>query len=360
MKVQDIVLKENHDFIDEGLGKTLAKKAAQKYKDRSRAAKRTRDAEIASSRNKVDRAAAQLKYEKALEAAKKAAAGKLSSLPSVALNALNLAFTAEFLREWYAKLIALENEYQAFLAGDKETNFGDATPEEGFQLAQERRRKLLGEASAVILVNLGVLSTASKFLGYISGGVGKAVGGVVGGRLGGEAGKFIASLPFSVTQKIAKLIEGGPAQKAALTAFIASPEAQKFLSYITFGMLDIPVKIIRDALGLTAEIALDGLNKGLEKLGVTAPDMIKTKITAPTPTPGDTATGYQHDLAMSVQRDPKNPKILYVDRVAITDKDGYQDVGNATLADIKNRANILGRADPTSGIPKKPGKDYNY
>ncbi len=69
---------------------------------------------------------------------------------------------------------------------------------------------------------------------------------------------------------------------------------------------------------------------------------------------------YSHDLAMSVERDPRNPKIIYVDRVRITDAEGYQDVSNRWIADIRRRAEGLGRPDPTQGIPKKPGRDYNY
>ena len=69
---------------------------------------------------------------------------------------------------------------------------------------------------------------------------------------------------------------------------------------------------------------------------------------------------YSNDLGMRVERDPRNPNIIYVDRVAITDAEGYQLVGNRTLAQIRNSALSLGRPDPTAGIPKKPGRDYNY
>lgn len=353
MKVQDIIIKENHDLLDEGAKGSLTRRGIRKFKDATRKARDTLNRERAAAKTRAEKAAAQLKYEKAMEAARKSARSKLGALPSVALNALNIAFTAAFLKEWYEKFEFLEQEYAKVLAGDKTTEtFGNATPEEAYALAQSERRKLLGEASAVILVNLGVFSKASQFLGFIAGGAGKAVGG--------EAGKFLAKLPFSVTQKIAKMLEGGPVQKAALTAFIASPKAQEFLSYITFGLLDIPVKYVRDGLGLTAELALDGLNAALTAAGISAPDILKTKITPPVGDPKDPATGMAHDLGMSVQRDPKNPKILYVDRVQITDADGYQLVGNKSLANIKNAANALGRPDPTAGIPKKPGKDYNY
>lgn len=337
-------------------GNWLKEKLIKQYKEARKKAKADYDKDMRRAGTPEARAAAKKRFDERMAKARAKAETNISRLPRDILNIVNVLFTANFLKEWYQKLEMLNIEYQACIDGDKTTRFGDATPEEAYDLVQEERRKLLGEASAVLLVNLGLGSKAAGLLKWIAGSVGKAAAG--------SFGKLALSITPAAAQRILKLIEGGPARKLAFLAFVQNPEAQKFMSYVTFGLLDIPTKWIRDMLGLTADIALDGLNKGLEvageKLGFTPPQVL------PSPTPPGGQVAYDakqraaHDLAMQVERDPKNPKILYIDRVAITDAEGYQNVSNATLADIKNRANILGRADPTAGIPKKPGKDYNY
>lgn len=58
--------------------------------------------------------------------------------------------------------------------------------------------------------------------------------------------------------------------------------------------------------------------------------------------------------------DPNNPKIKFVGGVQITDVQGFQSVGDNYLNSIKNSARVAGLPDPTAGIPKKPGVNYNY
>lgn len=312
------------------------------------------------------RAAAQKRYAERKAKAKKQAEQGLSKLPSYALEAVNLLMTANFLKEWYEKFKELEIEYQACLDGDTTTKrFGTASPQEAYTLLQRERQRMLGEAAAVIAINFGIASKASAFLKIVGGSLGKTAGTAVAGRPGGWLGELLGKITGAVGEKFFKIIEGGPLQKIAFLTFIGTPEGQKFASYLTFGYLDLPARMLRDALGFSVDVALGQLNKALEaageQLGITAPQVLPSP-KPPAADPNDPASALSKDdeygVAMKVQRDPKNQKILYVDGVQITDAEGYQDVMNATLDDIKNRANILGRPDPTAGIPKRPGRDY--
>lgn len=64
--------------------------------------------------------------------------------------------------------------------------------------------------------------------------------------------------------------------------------------------------------------------------------------------------------SLMVGTDPNNPKIKVVGGVKITDAQGYQSVGDSYLNGIRNSFRVAGLPDPTAGIPKKPGKNYNY
>jgi len=346
-------------------GNWIREHVIKKHREARRKAKEKYDREMRNARTPEGRAAAKKRYEERKAKAKKAAETGLSNLPRYALEAVSLMFTANYLREWYEKYKLLEIEYQACLDGDKTTKFGDAGPEEAYELLQRERIALLGEASAVIAVQFGLLNKVGAFFKIVGGVLGKGAGYAVGGRQLAAITELVGKLPGGTVQAAAKLFDGSPARKIAFTTFVQMPEAQKLASYLTGGFLDLPVRTLRDWLGMTTDTAIGILNAGLEaageKLGVTAPQILPGP-KPPAADPDDPASATSPDdkygVAMKVQRNPQNPKIIYVDGVQITDAEGYQDVMNSTLDDIKNRANLLGRPDPTAGIPKRPGRDY--
>lgn len=278
------------------------------------------------------------------KAAEEAGRKKFLGLSPIVQDILKWGVTAEFAVNYMMQIWDLEDQYQKCIAGDKTTKiFGDDSKEAAYAHAKQIRTKLLGEVVVGVGVSLGVTSKAVGLIGSLGKWITTAVTGSA------TAGRVVAS-PATLGAWLIKLAEGGPLRNAALLAFLQTPYGKQFLETSV-------VELITDTVGGVTAATLDLGVKAMSAVGVEVPAAVKTKITDPR-SPEDQAAAA--DPATNVQKNPTNPKIVYVNGVQVSDANGYQAIGDKMMNDIRADAAALGKPDPTAGIKKDPKKKYDY
>jgi hypothetical protein len=282
------------------------------------------------------------------KAAEEAGKKKFLGLSPILQDVLKWGVTAEFALNYYTQLAELEDQYQRCINGDKTTKlFGNATPQEAYELASEQRKKLLGEVVLGVGLSFKVASRAFGLLGSVGKWVGTTIGGgkwtatgQVLGAVGGAPGKILS-------WGLSKIVEGGPVRNAAFLAFLQTPWGKEFLEN------SVVEAFTSNVGGLTAATIDLGI-KGLEAAGVTVPDAAKTKIQDPST---DAEKAAASDPTTNVQ---KSSKGTFINGVQVADERGFQTVGDKMMNDIRADAVALGKPDPTVGIKKDPSKKYDY
>jgi hypothetical protein len=344
MKVHQII-SESNNRLDEGPAGAIIKKLLPKRKPQG----------LAPSSSKARKYRDELKANKAksAEALKKAdaaARAKLEKAPIGVMTVIKAGVGIEFARQYYVDLSLLEQEYAETLAAIRrgESNMSE---QEAYDAYQTQRRKLLGELTVGLALNMGVASKAfgalsSMFKGVTStaaryGGVGRDAADIIGKT---------AALTPRLLQGVSKLIEMGPAAPAFLI-FMRSEYGKAFLN-------DTHVRLITEFAGGLTSAAIDGLEKGLQAAGILdAEQKLPGKTAAVAPT-GDAADGPRQDTnsGMPIQWVGKK---LYVDAQQISDENGYRIVGNNHIADIKRSAAALNIPDPTLKLRDDPNRKYS-
>lgn len=348
MKVHQII-SESNNRLDEGpagaiLKKILPKKKPQGLAPSSSKARKYRDT---LKSNKA-------KSAEALKKADAAARAKLEKAPIGVMTIIKAGVGIEFARQYYVDLSLLEQEYAETLV-DIRSGKSQMSEQEAYDAYQTQRRKLLGELTVGLALNMGVASKAFGALSSMFKGVTNIAARASGANyaVAEIAGKAV-SFPVTMLAGIAKLIEMGPAAPAFLI-FMRSEYGKTFLN-------DTHVRLVTEFAGGLTSAAIDGLEKGLQAAGVLdANQKLPGKTAAVAPT-GDAADGPRQDTnsGMPIQWVGKK---LYVYNVQISDENGYRIIGNAKLADIKRDAAALKIPDPTLKIqddPKRKYGEYGY
>lgn len=281
--------------------------------------------------------------------ARKAAEKRISTFDKPSLRILELMIGGEFLIQHYIQIEDLDEQYKKFINGDKETPiFGNVSLEEASKIRDDRRNHIIGEAVLAISASTRVASKSFKILESISASLGKLVG-IPFGRVGRHFGT-LASAPAKLGYGISKLVEGGPIRNTALMLFVQSEAGQNFLK-------NTGLTLLGDTIG---SLSSGVLKLGLDALKLAGIDIGDNALASTLQEPKKSPEENYNDSSLFVKKDPTNPKIIYINNMQITDKDGYQLVGNKLLNDLKNKARLLKKPDPTANIPKKPNKDYNF
>jgi hypothetical protein len=244
--------------------------------------------------------------------------------------------------DFYTKQAALEEQYAKFKAGDKTTKiFGSSNDEDAENIYLNTRRQLLGELTVAIggIVGGWAVGKTVSFMGAI---VGKTP--IIGNglQLGGELLAGVARMMGNTSVYI--------------PLFMATEAGKKFLET---GVLHT----ILQTIGSTEQVLLNLLGKALKEAGLTK---IGNAISTSEPPASVQASDAETDNYIKTGQG--NPalrkrtvgKQIYIGNVLVTDDDGYllPSVGSR-IKDIQDKAMIVGEPDPTAGIPKKPGVDYN-
>jgi hypothetical protein len=294
-----------------------------------------------------DKIKAYLKMRGANSAMKAAAQSRMGFIPDVVMTVLKTAVGLEFVREYYVDLSVLEQEYEDYKAG-KDSPYGKMTEQEAYNKYQQLRRKLLGELTIGIAMNMGVASKAFGAIGGMFKGITKfaAQTGGSGFVVADLMGKTV-NLPFAVAKGLAKIIEMGPAAPAFLI-FMRTSAGKEFLNSTL-------IRAITEPTGAITSAAIDLLELALQEAGLLDGKLPgKTDVKPPT---GDAADGpRQATNGMNIQWVGKK---LYVNNVQISDDDGYRIVGNDRFNDIKNDARVAGIADPTLKLRDDPNRKYS-
>ena len=247
--------------------------------------------------------------------------------------------------DYWKKFSVLDDQYTKFKAGDKTTEiFGDSSEEDGYQVYLDIHAQLMGELTVAV--------------GGIIGGM--AVGKVVG-FLGSVVGKTplvgpLVQIPFEVTAGLARMLGN---TSVYIPLFMATDAGKKF-------MRDGFVSLITKGIGHIEQGSIDMLAKALEEAGVSK--NITDKIPGKTADAPNSVKANDAETDNYIKTGKGNPafskrtdgKKVYIGGVQVTDDDGYQlpNIENR-IKDIQDKAKIAGEPDPTAGIPKKPGVDYN-
>lgn len=291
--------------------------------------------------------------------AKAIAKAKISKIPQTTLSFLKWTLTLDYINDYFTEIADLEDQLEKVRAGDTTTAiFGAMSIQEAEKVANEYRNKRLAETVGVAMLSFGVVSKALNGLGYLGKLAGGAVGSATGSRaLGTAATAGLAGAP-RLAAMLAKLVEGGAVRNIALITFLKSDSGKKFLE---MSVVDSLTQTGGMLLSATINLGI----QALEAAGVSVPDAAKSKI-AP---PGDgaaagAAAGAPAAAAMppqlQVTRNPSNPKIMYINRVQVTDPNGYQFVGNNYLDGIKRFATQMKMPNhEVFGIQKDPNKVYD-
>lgn len=327
------------------LKKKVTERLAQLEKTTSRIEKINLKKFDPDSKAGWDKISAYLKMRGANSAMKAAAQAKMGFIPDVALTALKVAVGLNFVRDYYGDLVVLEQEYKDFTEG-KPSGFDTMSEQEAYNKYQQLRRKLLGELTVGVALNMGV---ASKAFGFLN----SALGGTVSAatKLGGGGflqakwfGEFI-KIPGNFVTGLAKLIEGG-VNAPAFLLFMQSKYSKDFLN-------NEVVKAITGSVGALTAGSIELLEKGLQAAGLLDGKLPgKTSATDPsasTPT-GPTNSGLPIEWV---------GKKLFVSGQQISDENGYRIVGNNHISDIKADAAALKLPDPTLKLQDDPNRKYS-
>jgi hypothetical protein len=297
----------------------------------------------------------QQKLNKINTKARAKAQAKIKSFPPKVWNAITVGIGTKYAIEYWEKLSELEDQYERWVAGDRTTElFGNIENKaEVDQLANQERNRLIGQLVIGVGAAVGGLAAAKAT---------QAMGNMFGKGVGAGTGSKLAGGLISLTAGPAALLikYAGP----GLTLFLSTETGQKAISSV---YVDWIVSGLGNVTAKTMDLIYDGIDALAKKVGIDgATDKLRSPIKDPSADKAD-ASGVvtpamldKTPAKMRVGTDPKNPKIKLVGGVQITDAEGFQAVGNNYLASIKREAQALKLPDPTAGIPKKPGVNYNY
>jgi hypothetical protein len=283
--------------------------------------------------------------------AKAKAQAKIKAFPPKVWNAITVGIGAKYAIEYWEKLSELEDQYERWNAGDRTTEIFGAIEDkaEADRVAFTERNRLIGQLVIGVGAAVGGLAAAKAT---------QVMGNMFGAGVKAGTGSKLAGGLISLTAGPAALLVkyAGP----GLALFLSTETGQKAISSI---YVDWIVSGIGNVTAKTMDLIYDGIDALAEKVGITgATDKLRSPIKDPNAdSPGVTPAMLDKTPAkMKVGTDPNNPKIKFVGGVQITDAEGFQAVGNNYLASIKREAAALKLPDPTAGIPKKPGANYNY
>lgn len=297
----------------------------------------------------------QQKLIKASAASRKKAQAKIKSFPPKLYSAINLGIGINYALDYWEKIIELEDQYAKWQAGDRATElFGaEESKEQVDRLAYEHRTRLIGQLTTGVLA-----AVASGLLSKGTAAIGKALGGFFGFFSGSKLVGGLVALPGTVAAKLIKY--AGP----GLTLFLTTETGQKALGY---AYVDGIMQGVGNITAKTMDLIYDGIDALANKAGVTGAAVTRSPIKDPTPSTVTNPDGSvvprlldRTPSNLKLGTDPNNPKIKVVGGVAITDAQGFQSRGDSYLNGIRNRFRVAGLPDPTAGIPKKPGANYNY
>jgi hypothetical protein len=289
------------------------------------------------------------KATEASQAAKLKAANTIKKIPDKMLNAFSSGIAVKFAYEYWEKIHELEIQYDACVNKKDTTTalFGPATPQEAYQTAQRLRQQYLGEFVAAVGAAIAVIpsAAATSMLGKLFGKAGSATGiPLVGGAM---------ALPFKLASSLTAA--AGP----GLLLFLQTESGKKFLE-------NEYVQLVTKITGTVSAAGIDLLWKAVEELGKVAgvntaavTGAMKSKITPPgSAAPAPTVAGGANDTSIPIslrkEVDPKNPKIMYIGGVQITDDKGFQLVDDEYLNKLRSTFRGSKIPDPTLSIPKAP------
>jgi hypothetical protein len=247
--------------------------------------------------------------------------------------------------DYWKKFSVLDDQYSKFKAGDKTTAvFGDSSDSDGYEIYKEVHAQLMGELTVAIGGIVGGMAVG-KVVGFLGSFVGKAP--VLGPLLGGSI-QIVAGL----TRMLGNT-------SVYIPLFMATDAGKKF-------MRDGFISAITKGIGRMEQGSIDMLAKALEEIGVSKSitDKIPGK-TADAPSSVKANDAETDKYIKTGQGDPAFRKQtvgkkIYIGGVQVTDDDGYQLPNFENyFKDLQDKAKIAGEPDPTAGIPKKPGVDYN-
>jgi hypothetical protein len=329
------------------------KKDKQKYGPRAQAEKSPKE-----------QARLKQKYDKSRANAKKRAEARVKSIPANLWRWFTIGIGTSYAVDYWEKISQLDQDYEDWMNGDRET----------FYFKNEENKAVVDRAYAQMknkLVGELTLGVGAAVLGLtpakIPGVVGTLFGGVAGTAAGVATGSVTTGLLTGGLVKLSstyatKLIRyGGP----GLTLFLSTKTGQDALT-------NSYVDAIVSGVGATVNVISDSTLKLIYK----AIDALVEKVGGPpniTATwPGGAASGAaargnttaraqtKGDWRLKKETDPANPKRIFIGGVQVTDDEGYQLRGDSYMRGISNTARAIREPDPTVGIPKKPGKDYNW
>lgn len=309
------------------------------------------DYDKAMSKGPNPQKASELKKKLNARNAKAAARAKetVDKFPDKVLSFINYGIGTAIAYDYWKKIHELEDDWERYMAGDRTTeNFGDEPDQsKAYHQAQEKRKRYLGELTVGIGAAVAALP-AAKAVGALGKVFGAVTTGVTGSTLAGGFVKLTADAA-------AKLIKyAGP----GLALFLQTDTGRKFLQN---SFVDAIVSGAGTITSATLKLAYDAIDELAKMVGIdNATAGLRSKIKDPNQDPLKSDPGLldKTPSSMKVQKDPSNPKIIYIGGVQVTDADGYQAIGNSYLQSIKDDARALKMPDPTAGIPKKPGKVY--
>lgn len=269
------------------------------------------------------------------KAARAAAVAKVNNFPDKVLTALQIGLGLEAVYSYHQRLAYLEDQWKAFLSGDKNTDIFsdlDVNNENQRALAQERanqmRERLLGELT--IIVGTAVAgATVAKGM-QMFGGIVKGLGGAVYGPIGALPGAGIQKL----TSLAAKL---GKTGSVGFMAFLKTPLGMDFLNN---GLVTFATGLVGSAV---AKLIDEGI-KALEAMGIDVPDALKSPIAA---TKADN---------IGAVNDP-NDRRVYIGPYdyPVTDHAGKLLPGienDRMVQAIRAQAKAAGQPDPLAGIKR--------
>jgi hypothetical protein len=280
---------------------------------------------------------------------KKLADARYAKIASNVKNVLVTAGLASVVATYFYKLEDLEDQYEAAKSGDTTTElFGNASQSELVGLADRQRTRLLGELTLSIAGILGALTGAAAI---------KTLTSLFGSVKGGSVVGGLLSIPAAGLSKLATI------GAAAWPILLHTQAGQEFLS-------NNIVRMITGGTGATVSWGIEKLYQaieevskrvGLDATGVTGA-MRSTIATdkAATPNRIQQAMASKIPYTLRLEKDNANPNILYIGGVQVTDKDGFQSVGNSYKQMLSKQAVASNVPDPTTGLKPKPGVNYNY
>lgn len=263
----------------------------------------------------------------------------------------------------YLELQDLSDEYNAYQNGDKTTTlFGNMSLNEANTKFNDAHNRIYGEMTLIVVTAIKTPVIFFKLLNWVLSIIGKGVGTAVGAGLGGGAGAMAgyklggiaASAVTSLAIGLDSIVKGG-ITGVLFQAFMASDYGKAFLQ-------DSVMQFLTQGIGNLETKVVDSGIKAIEATTDTkAPSEAKPDIKPVTGTSAQTKAVPPEwsKKPMKVTYDPNNEKIMYVNRVQVTDKDGYL-LPYALINDINTTSRLFNIKNPLDGIPKKPGVDYSY